>query len=97
MTARLASSEDLPCSATVVLELQDGTCARGIYQAILPESTRPPARRSRVQLKHDGRALVVQFQAKDTVALRASFNSYLRWVCALKNSYGTLLGRRTGV
>lgn len=84
-----ASRTDALCSASMVLELQDEVCARGIYEAILPESLRPPSR-SRVKLKQEGQALLIEFEAEDVVALRASVNSYLRWICALKNSYQTL-------
>lgn len=70
--------------------MPDETCATGIHEAILPESAKPPSRRARVTLRVDGSVLLLDFEAEDIIALRASLNSYLRWARALRNSYETI-------
>ncbi|HDI10214.1 MAG TPA: hypothetical protein ENF65_00540 [Euryarchaeota archaeon] len=62
------------------LELPLGEKAKVIYKAILPEVKSTPYKRGRVSLKVVGESLVIDVQAEDTSALRATLNSYLRWV-----------------
>lgn len=50
------------------------------YRALMPEVMKPATTRSRANLKIDGDFLVLNIEAKDTVALRATLNAYLRWI-----------------
>ncbi len=59
-------------------------------QAIQPETKTAPAARSKVQVRRKGRNLILSFEAKDTSALRAAINSYLRWVHLTKDIVGLL-------
>lgn len=52
--------------------------AETVATALGPEATRP-VRRSRVTLTTTSDALVMEMEAQDTNALRATLNSYLRW------------------
>jgi len=60
-------------------------------QALQPETKTAPAARSRVQVRGEGRNLILSFEAKDTSALRAAINSYLRWVHLTKDVVGLLI------
>ena len=60
-------------------------------QALQPETKTAPAARSKVQVRGEGRNLILSFEAKDTSALRAAINSYLRWVHLTKDVVGLLI------
>jgi len=61
-----------------------------IFKALLPEVRKPPTMRSRASLEKDDTFLVLKIEAKDTVALRASVNAYLRWIDSIINTLGVL-------
>ena len=56
-----------------------------IFSALSLEAKRPAVIRSRVSLKKDGAFLVLEFEASDTIALRAALNAYLRWISGISN------------
>jgi len=60
-------------------------------QALQPETKTAPAARSKVQVRGEGRNLILSFEAKDTSALRAAINSYLRWVHLTNDVVGLLI------
>jgi tRNA threonylcarbamoyladenosine modification (KEOPS) complex Pcc1 subunit len=51
-----------------------------LLDALAPEANRPVNLRARAALDRDGNFLVLKVEAKDTVALRAALNAYLRWI-----------------
>jgi tRNA threonylcarbamoyladenosine modification (KEOPS) complex Pcc1 subunit len=51
-----------------------------LLNALAPEANRPVNLRARAVLDRDGNFLVLKVEAKDTVALRAALNAYLRWI-----------------
>jgi tRNA threonylcarbamoyladenosine modification (KEOPS) complex Pcc1 subunit len=51
-----------------------------VLKALEPEVKKPTTMRSRTTLKKDGALLVLNVEARDTVALRAVLNAYLRWI-----------------
>lgn len=51
-----------------------------VLEALKPETRTPPTRRSKVQIKGEGNSLTLNFKARDTSALRAAINSYLRQI-----------------
>ena len=55
-----------------------------VLEALKPETRTPPTRRSKVQMKSEGNRLTLDFKARDTSALRAAINSYLRWILLIK-------------
>lgn len=56
-----------------------------ILQALKPETETSSTTRSRVEITVEDNFLVLVFMAKDTSALRASMNSYLRLVGVAMN------------
>jgi len=51
-----------------------------VFKALEPEVKKSTTMRSRTTLKKDGGLLVLNVEARDTVALRAALNAYLRWI-----------------
>ncbi len=56
-----------------------------IETALVPEAETPSSDRSKTLVRIEDNYLVIQTQASDTTALRASLNSYLRWVDGIQN------------
>jgi KEOPS complex subunit Pcc1 len=70
---------DLPVSAIVSI-LMDPGLLDAVKTALIPEAESPSSERSRTEVSIRGNELVIETFASDTTALRASLNSYLRWV-----------------
>jgi len=56
-----------------------------VFRALEPEVKKPATMRSRANLERDGAFLVLEVEARDTVALRAALNAYLRWINSMIN------------
>lgn len=66
--------------AVVCLKLVSEKQLKVILDAIGPEANVSQTRRANVALRKDGSVLVLTVEARDTVALRATLNAYLRWI-----------------
>jgi KEOPS complex subunit Pcc1 len=62
------------------IEFQDVKQAEIVLKALEPEVDSSPSERSRVELNLTGKVLDVNITASDATSLRASVNSYLRWI-----------------
>lgn len=70
-----------PCAkANVCLKFTSEKQLTTLLSALKPEADAPPTRRANIKLEKDGLALLLTVEAKDTVALRATLNAYLRWI-----------------
>jgi KEOPS complex subunit Pcc1 len=56
-----------------------------LLNALAPETAVPSTRRTKAILKKEGKFLILKVEAKDTVALRATLNAYLRWIASAMN------------
>jgi tRNA threonylcarbamoyladenosine modification (KEOPS) complex Pcc1 subunit len=56
-----------------------------VFKALKPEVDKPATMRSRAKLEKDNNFLVLNVEARDTVALRAALNAYLRWINSMVN------------
>ena len=56
-----------------------------IETALIPEAETPSSDRSKTEVMIEDNYLVIKTHASDTTALRASLNSYLRWVDGIQN------------
>jgi KEOPS complex subunit Pcc1 len=74
-------------SATINLELDSEKLVETMLTALTPEAKRPTTSRSRVRLEGKGKRLTMRIEANDTSALRATLNSYLRWIALVKDTY----------
>ena len=75
--------------ATVRLKLSSRQKLQTILRSLEPEINSPTAR-SRASLTGEGDYLILKIEAKDTVALRAALNAYLRWINSILNVFQTL-------
>lgn len=55
-----------------------------VFKALLPEIKAAKPRRSSVEAVLEGKVLILKVEAKDTTALRAVSNSYLRWIATIR-------------
>ena len=79
----------MKAKATVRLKLPSEQKLQTILRSLEPEINSPTAR-SRASLMKEGEYLILKIEAKDTVALRAALNSYLRWINSILNVFQTL-------
>jgi len=56
-----------------------------VLSSLKPESKNPTTLRSSASFEKEGLFLVLKIDAKDTVALRAASNAYLRWINSALN------------
>ncbi|MFB0567853.1 MAG: KEOPS complex subunit Pcc1 [Candidatus Bathyarchaeia archaeon] len=56
----------------------------------MPETEKPLTSRSRVQVRGEGKVLTLVFEARDTSALRAVTNSYLRWIALVNDTWSVM-------
>jgi tRNA threonylcarbamoyladenosine modification (KEOPS) complex Pcc1 subunit len=56
-----------------------------VFKALKPETQKQCTMRSSSSLSMENMSLVLEIEAKDTVALRAASNTYLRWINSLVN------------
>jgi KEOPS complex subunit Pcc1 len=68
-----------PVKAEIKLEI-DNNLLKTVETALKPESNTPSSDRSNTSVAVVKNQLVLYIEASDTTALRASLNSYLRWV-----------------
>jgi len=61
-----------------------------LVSALTPEIERQIAARSKVTMMTDSQLLVLNVEAEDTVALRATLNAYLRWINSALNVLETV-------
>jgi tRNA threonylcarbamoyladenosine modification (KEOPS) complex Pcc1 subunit len=66
--------------AEILLKLANQKQVQTLLDALSPEANAPVTRRANIKLQKDGLFLVLAVEAKDTVALRATLNAYLRWI-----------------
>jgi len=66
--------------ATVKFEFKSEQVLKTVFNALKPETLSAPTRRSKTYIEVNGKTLTLKFEAKDTTALRAALNSYLRWI-----------------
>jgi len=77
-------SVDADVVSVVKLEL-DVKLLQAIDVALQPESESPSSERSKTSISIEDEHLIITTYASDTTALRASMNSYLRWVEGIQN------------
>ena len=75
---------DEPVSAVIKIELNNKLLGV-IETALVPEAETPSSDRSKTEVMIEENYLVIVTRASDTTALRASLNSYLRWVDGIQN------------
>jgi tRNA threonylcarbamoyladenosine modification (KEOPS) complex Pcc1 subunit len=75
----------MKAKATVRLRFSSEKHLTTLLNALVPEANAPATRRAKTILKKEGTFIVLQVEAKDTVALRSTLNAYLRWIGSMIN------------
>ena len=70
----------MKAKASVRLQFSSEKQLTTLLDALAPEANRPVTTRAKAALEREGNFLVLKVEAKDTVALRAALNAYLRWI-----------------
>jgi tRNA threonylcarbamoyladenosine modification (KEOPS) complex Pcc1 subunit len=70
----------MKAQAVIRLKLASKKNLDAMLKALEPEAMKPATARSRVSIKGEKGFLTLEFEARDTSALRAVVNSYLHWV-----------------
>jgi tRNA threonylcarbamoyladenosine modification (KEOPS) complex Pcc1 subunit len=76
--------------AIVRLKFQSQEHLNIVLKALKPEAEKPLTTRSKVQIKKEDEVLTLIFEAKDTSALRAVTNSYLRWIALINDTWAVM-------
>ena len=66
--------------ATIKFKFESEKALETVFNSLKPETLSAPTNRSRTYIEADGKTLTLRFEARDTTALRAALNSYLRWI-----------------
>ncbi|MHA2233444.1 MAG: KEOPS complex subunit Pcc1 [Candidatus Hodarchaeales archaeon] len=69
-----------PIVTSVRIKLRSPHIAEIISQALNPEIATQLERRARADIEQEGVNLSLKISAKDQIALRATMNSFLRWI-----------------
>jgi tRNA threonylcarbamoyladenosine modification (KEOPS) complex Pcc1 subunit len=72
-------------SAIVRLKFPSKRGLEIVFEALKPEVDKPATVRSRAKLGKEDKFLVLKIEARDSVALRAALNAYLRWINSALN------------
>jgi KEOPS complex subunit Pcc1 len=78
-------NNNLKATATIRLDFHTEKQLNTVFIALAPEAARPTTARSQVKLKKESTYLVLEVEAADSTALRATLNAYLRWINSLDN------------
>ncbi len=77
--------------AIITIEFESERQLHVLQQALLPETRKPVTPRSQVSIRGEGNSIAIHIEARDTPALRATINSYLRWIGIAKRTYEVIL------
>jgi len=71
--------------ADIRLKFMNQKQVKTILDALTPEANALVARRANIKLQEEGLFLILTVEAEDSVALRATLNTYLRWINPIIN------------
>ena len=71
--------------ADIRLKLANEKQVKTLLDTLTPEANSPVTRRAHIKLQKKGLFFVLTVEAEDTVALRATLNTYLRWIDSTVN------------
>jgi KEOPS complex subunit Pcc1 len=80
----------MKAKAIILLRFPTNKHRNVVVKSLEPELENPVTPRSSASMKIKGSYLILEVEAKDTVALRATLNAYLRWINSLMNVLETI-------
>ena len=75
----------MKAQAVIRLNLSSEKQLKVVMEALKPETETSSTPRSKVYMNNEDKILILDFRAKDTSALRAAINSYLRLIAVAIN------------
>lgn len=69
-----------PIVSSIRIKFSSSDIAKIILQALAPETETQIGKRAQAIIKRDEEDLLIELVAKDQIALRATINSFLRWI-----------------
>ncbi|KXA91457.1 hypothetical protein AKJ57_01115 [candidate division MSBL1 archaeon SCGC-AAA259A05] len=75
----------LEANSTIELTFRNFETARIVHDSLKPEELLPKGTRVEVKINLRKNNLSLDINAKDTAALRATINSFLRWVAVARD------------
>ncbi len=69
-----------PIISSIRIKFSSSDIAEIILQALVPETETQIGKRALAVIKRDEDDLLIRLVAKDQIALRATMNSFLRWI-----------------
>lgn len=78
-------AEALEASSTIKLSFEDAETAQIVKDSLKPEELLPKATRAEVEISSRKNILSLDINARDTAALRAAVNSFLRWAAVARD------------
>lgn len=78
-------AEALEASSTIELSFEDPETAKIVKDSLKPEELLPKAARAEVEISSRKNILSLDINARDTAALRAAVNSFLRWAAVARD------------
>lgn len=81
----------MKASTVITLHFPSKRRLEMVLKALKPETEmHPSTRRSKINVSSRQNSLILNFEAKDTSSLRASINSYMRWIMLINDSFQAL-------
>ena len=78
----------MKASTVIALHFPSKKRLEMVLKALKPEAEMHPSTRlSKVKVNSKQNSLILNFEAENTSALRASINSYLRWIMLINDSF----------
>lgn len=79
--------EKPPVEGYIRIEFPSEEVTRVVYESVRLEHETVPYRRSEIDFRREGKAIILEFKATDNSALRGTLNSYLRWIKVAMDSF----------
>jgi len=76
--------------ARIEISVSDSELSRALYLALKPESERAPTERSISKIIKENNFIIINISTNDLTSLRASINSYFKWLKAIIESLGVI-------
>ncbi|KXA95904.1 hypothetical protein AKJ65_00190 [candidate division MSBL1 archaeon SCGC-AAA259E19] len=78
-------AEALEASSSIELAFRNSETAKIVHDSLKPEELLPKSTRVEVDMQARKNNLSLNINAKDTAALRAAINSFLRWAAVARD------------
>ena len=75
----------MKANATLRLSFDSDEQSQIVLDSLKPETQTPSTQRAKITLRRQGKFILLTAETRDTTALRASLNAYLRWINAVLN------------